>query len=127
MKIIFLRDTRNPKGKLQVPNAVHPEHIPKGTVLDIGGLATLKELNQTEERLAAVVAMELFSGAAVPYSVAAEAGVLREIAEDEKREANAKALDQRAASLGANAALADALARLAALPEAAAPRAPTRR
>jgi hypothetical protein len=123
MKIIFLRDTRNPKAKLQVPNAVHPEHIAKGTVLDIGGLATLKELNQADERLAALVAMQLFCGAAVEYSVEAEAGVLREIAEDEQRLANAKALDHRASTLGANASLADALQRLAALPE---PRAPAR-
>jgi hypothetical protein len=123
MKLIALHSFRNPRNR--IPGL--PVHVARGTRFEVGSFATLKELERNDEKSAELVVKLLLAKCVAEYSPEVEAKLRAENAQDEKREANFKAVDARAATLGANSALADALQRLAALPEAAAPRAPARR
>lgn len=102
MRLIFLRGTRNPlKGKWRISNAPQGEHIERGTILEIGTAPTLKELHRQDEKLGELVAaLTLAHAVGDANDPAVVKRVEDEIAQDQRREAAAKAMDARAALIG---------------------------
>jgi hypothetical protein len=88
MQLIARRSFRNVNGAIAIENAVHPQHIEIGTRFSIGGDASLKELERTDQSAAKLAVMLLMAKCVAEPTPEVVATIQAEVAQDRRREAN---------------------------------------
>ncbi|MGD0258967.1 MAG: hypothetical protein ABSD29_03990 [Verrucomicrobiota bacterium] len=96
MKFIATHSFRNVGGKIKVENALHPEHIHKGAIFEIGTEPTLKALAKADHKNGELAARLLMALCVVEATVENIAKVSAELEQDRVRaervaQANAEA------------------------------------